>query len=35
VLIPMLLLLEEKPLEELRRLARKVLPPEWLASKSG
>jgi hypothetical protein len=35
VLIPMLLLLEEKPLEEVRRLARSVLPSNWLASQSG
>lgn len=35
VLIPMLLLLEEKSLDDVRRLAKNVLPAEWLASVSG
>lgn len=35
ILMPMLLLLEEKPLDEVRRLARNVLTLEWLAPTSG
>ena len=35
ILMPMLLLLEEKPLDEIRRLARNVLTLEWLAPTSG
>ena len=34
VLIPMLLLLEETPLDEVRRLAKSVLPSDWLGSNS-
>lgn len=35
VLIPMLLLLEETSLDEVRRLAQSVLPAKWLGTKSG